>query len=143
MPKRLLAGLVSLICVLPVGLLAQELPKNPPARIVAHRGLLKHSPENTLSNFRACLELRLGFEVDVRRSQDGHLVCVHDDTVDRTTNGRGTVSEMTLEQLERLNAGTWFGPNFQGERIPTFNEVLMVIAKHAHDPVLIAIDLKA
>jgi len=55
--------------------------------IVAHRGLLHHAPENTLAYFRACLELRIGFEFDVERTKDGQLVCVHDDTVDRTTNG--------------------------------------------------------
>jgi glycerophosphoryl diester phosphodiesterase len=57
--------------------------------IVAHRGLLHHAPENTLANFRACLELRLGFEFDVEQTKDGHLVCIHDGTVDRTTNGTG------------------------------------------------------
>ena len=49
--------------------------------VVAHRGLLRHAPENTLANFRACLELRLGFEFDVARTKDGHLVCIHDDTL--------------------------------------------------------------
>src|SRR5690242_15524939 len=75
------------------------------AMIVAHRGLLRHAPENTLANFRACLELRLGFEFDVQRTEDGHLVCIHDETVDRTTDGTGTVAGMTLEQLRRLDAG--------------------------------------
>src|SRR5690606_17021628 len=70
-----------------------------PTTIVAHRGLLRHAPENTLANFRACLELRLGFEFDVRRTEDGHLVCIHDETVDRTTDGTGTVSEMSWEQI--------------------------------------------
>jgi glycerophosphoryl diester phosphodiesterase len=49
--------------------------------IVFHRGLLHHAPENTLANFRACLELRQGFESDVVKTKDGHLVCIHDDTV--------------------------------------------------------------
>lgn len=110
---------------------------------VAHRGLLKHAPENTRSNFRAALELRLGFEVDVRRSKDGTLVCVHDDTVDRTTNGHGAVNSLTLTELRKLDAGSWFRPAFRGERIPTFEEVLELIARHGHPPVLIAIDLKA
>ena len=60
-----------------------------PPLIVAHRGLLLHAPENTLANSRACLELRLGFEFDVEKTKDGHLVCIHDGTVDRTTNGTG------------------------------------------------------
>lgn len=143
MPYKFWLALACLIGWFPRNLAADEAPTAAPTLVVAHRGLLKHSPENTLSNFRACLELRIGFEVDVRRSKDGHLVCVHDDTVDRTTNGHGPVSELTLEQIKRLDAGAWFGPKFQGERIPTFDEVLTVIEKHAHDPVLIAIDLKA
>ena len=53
-----------------------------PPLIVAHRGLLRHAPENTLANFRACFELRLGFEFDVERTKDGHLVCIHDSTAD-------------------------------------------------------------
>ena len=63
--------------------------------IVGHRGLIHHAPENTLAGFAACLELRLGFELDVRRSKDGQLVCVHDETVDRTSNGKGKVGIAT------------------------------------------------
>ncbi len=143
MPYKLLLVLACLCCSLPLSLAADDPPATAQTLVVAHRGLLKHSPENTLSNFRACLELRFGFEVDVRRTKDGHLVCVHDDTVDRTTKGYGAVSDMTLEQTQRLDASARFDPKFQGERIPTFDEVLTVIEKHARDPVLIAIDLKA
>ena len=75
---------LSALCLLAVQLCAAE-----PPLIVAHRGLLLHAPENTLANFRACLELRLGFEFDVEKTKDGHLVCIHDGTVDRTANGTG------------------------------------------------------
>jgi len=111
--------------------------------IVAHRGLLRHAPENTLANIRACLELRLGFEFDVRRTKDGHLVCVHDETVDRTTDGTGTVSDMTLEQIRRLDAGKWFDPRFAGEKVPTVEEVLKLVAEYRRHDVLVAVDLKA
>ncbi|MFT5326723.1 MAG: glycerophosphoryl diester phosphodiesterase [Planctomycetaceae bacterium] len=111
--------------------------------IVAHRGLLRHAPENTLANFRACLELRLGFEFDVERTKDGHLVCIHDGTVDRTTNGTGKVSELTLAQLRELDAGRWFDPKFVGEKVPTVDEVLKLIAEYRQHDVLIAVDLKA
>ena len=111
--------------------------------IVAHRGLLKHAPENTLANFRACLELRLGFEFDVELTKDGQLVCIHDGTVNRTTNGSGTVSELTLEELRKLDAGSWFDPKFAGEKVPTIDEVLALVAEYRDNNVLIAVDLKA
>jgi len=111
--------------------------------IVAHRGLLRHAPENTLANFRACLELRLGFEFDVERTKDGHLVCIHDGTVDRTTNGTGKVSEMTLAQIRELDAGSWFDPKFAGEKVPTVEEVLKLIAEYRQHNILVAVDLKA
>ena len=111
--------------------------------IVAHRGLLLHAPENTLANFRACLELRLGFEFDVQRTRDGHLVCIHDDTVDRTTNGKGQISELTLEEIQKLDAGSWFDPKFSGEKVPTVEEVLKLVSEYRQHDVLIAVDLKA
>lgn len=110
-------------------------------RVVAHRGLAKHAPENTLANFRACLELQQGIEVDVRRTKDGRLVVIHDDTVNRTTNGTGKVAEFTLADLQKLDAGSWFDPAFHKERIPTLEEVFALLAKHPAGP-LIAIDLK-
>ena len=115
----------------------------PQPLIVAHRGLLRHAPENTLANFRACLELRIGFEFDVERSKDGQLICIHDSTVDRTTNGTGNVSELTLAQIRELDAGSWFDPKFAGEKVPTVDEVLKLIAEYRQHNVLIAVDLKA
>lgn len=111
--------------------------------IVAHRGLLLHAPENTLANFRACLELRIGFEFDVERTKDGHLVCIHDNTVDRTTNGTGRVGEFTLERLRQLDAGGWFDPKFAGEKVPTIDEVLQLVSEYRQHDILVAVDLKA
>ena len=110
--------------------------------VVAHRGLLLDAPENTLANFSACLKLNLGFEVDVQRSLDGHLVCVHDDTVDRTTNGTGQVSELTLAELKQLDAGSWFDNAYRGQRVPTIDEVFELLSKHRGGDVLIAVDFK-
>jgi len=115
----------------------------PQPLIVAHRGLLLYAPENTLTNFRACLELRIGFEFDVERTNDGHLVCIHDDTVNRTTNGTGKVAELTLAEIKELDAGSWFDPKFAGEKVPTIEEVLKLVAEYKHHDVLIAVDLKA
>jgi glycerophosphoryl diester phosphodiesterase len=111
--------------------------------VVAHRGLLLHAPENTLVNFRACLNLRLGFEFDVQRSKDGNLVCIHDDTVDRTTNGMGKVNDLSLAEIKRLDAGSWFDPKFAGENVPTVEEVLNLVAEHRRQGILVAVDLKA
>ncbi len=120
---------------------AAEPPPTP--AIVAHRGLLLHAPENTLANFRACLELRLGFEFDVQRSRDGVLVCIHDESVDRTTNGTGKVSDFPLSELRELDAGLRFDRRFAGEKVPTIDEVLQTIAAAGERDVLIAVDLKA
>jgi glycerophosphoryl diester phosphodiesterase len=111
--------------------------------IVAHRGLLLHAPENTLANFRACLELRIGFEFDVQRTKDGILVCLHDNTVDRTTNGKGRVADLTFKQIRELDAGQWFDPRFVGQKVPTVEEVLKLIAEYRQHDLLVAVDLKA
>lgn len=117
--------------------------ERPQPLIVAHRGLLLHAPENTLANFRACLELRVGFEFDVEQTKDGQLVCIHDDTVDRTTNGTGKISDLTLAQVRGLDAGSWFDPKFAGEKVPTVNEVLRLVAEYKQHDVLVAVDFKA
>lgn len=114
----------------------------PPAQIVGHRGLLRESPENTLATFRAALDLRLGFEFDVRRTRDGHLVCLHDETVDRTTDGRGKVVDLTLEEVRQLDAGRWFGSSFTGERVPTIDELFALAAGHPPDSGTLAVDIK-
>jgi len=131
---------LSALCLLAVPL--KSTAAEPPL-IVAHRGLLLHAPENTLANFRACLELRLGFEFDVEKSKDGELVCIHDSTVDRTTNGTGKVVDLTLAQIRELDAGIWFDSKFAGEKVPTIDEVLKLVAEYQQHNVLIAVDLKA
>ncbi len=98
--------------------------------VIGHRGAPSRAPENTLASFRAALEIGVdGLELDVHLSADGHLVVIHDANLKRTTNGQGLVHEHTLAQLKQLDAGTWFGPMFAGERIPTFDEVLDLVGK--------------
>lgn len=92
---------------------------------IAHRGASGTFPENTLSAFRAAIEAGADMcELDVQLSRDGAVVVIHDDTVERTTDGKGEVAELTLEELKRLDAGAKFknGP-CKGERIPTLDEV--------------------
>ena len=97
-------------------------------RVVAHRGLSGTYPENTLLAFRKALEIKADvIEFDVHLTRDGHLVVVHDDTVDRTSNGKGRVDSLTLAELRSLDFGAWKAPQFAGERIPTLDETLDTI----------------
>ena len=137
-PQRMLLLLLPLVAAGSHAVAAEPRPM-----VVAHRGLLRHAPENTLANFRACLELRLGFEFDVQRTKDGHLVVIHDAAVDRTTDGTGRVAELTLAEVRRLDAGSWFDPRFAGERVPTVEKVLKLVAEYRRYDVLVAVDLKA
>ena len=99
----------------------QALLRTPPStslEIIAHRGGLAYEPENTLAAFRNAINQGVDrLEFDVQMTKDGALVVIHDETVDRTTDGTGAVRDMTLEQIRSLDAG-------HGERIPTFQEVL-------------------
>src|SRR3990172_9288447 len=100
--------------------------------IFAHRGASAHAPENTLAAFRRALDDGSpAIEFDVKLSADGHAVVIHDQTVDRTTDGHGRVRELTLEQLKALDAGGWFDSAFRGERIPTLDEVLASLDRRA------------
>jgi glycerophosphoryl diester phosphodiesterase len=93
--------------------------------VVGHRGAMSYCPENTLSSFERALELGADWnELDVHLTRDGGLAVVHDEAVDRTTNGHGLVKDHTLAELKQLDAGAWFGPQFAGQRIPTLAEVL-------------------
>ncbi len=93
--------------------------------VVAHRGLNRRAPENTLAAAEACVALGLDYvEVDVRTSRDGVLHILHDPTVDRTTNGHGALAGLTAAGLARLDAGAWFGPAYRGQRIPRLDDLL-------------------
>ncbi|MFG6116010.1 glycerophosphodiester phosphodiesterase [Halobacillus sp. MO56] len=92
---------------------------------IAHRGASGYAPENTMAAFEKAVDMKADmFELDVQMSKDGELVVIHDTTVDRTTDGTGSVKDLTLEELKSLDAGSWFGEVFAGETIPTLGEVL-------------------
>jgi glycerophosphoryl diester phosphodiesterase len=110
-------------------------------RIVGHRGLMRHTPENTLAGFAACMNLRLGFELDIRRTKDGVLVVLHDDDVKRTTNGTGSVAKFTMAELQKLDAGRWFALEFAHERVPTLDAVFALMKRMGTD-VLVCLDIK-
>ena len=110
---------------------------------VAHRGLLRHAPENTLPAFSVCLELGMGFELDIRTTKDGHLVVLHDDSVERTTNGSSrSIRDMTLKEVKQLDAGSWFDPAFAGVRVPTLEETLALVKARKRGPTIIALNVK-
>jgi glycerophosphoryl diester phosphodiesterase len=94
----------------------------------AHRGDTKSAPENTLPAFISAVNKKAPqIEFDLHLTKDGQLVVIHDSTVDRTTNGKGRVADMTFDEIRALDAGGRRDPKFQGTRIPTLHEVLEVV----------------
>jgi glycerophosphoryl diester phosphodiesterase len=96
--------------------------------LYAHRGASAEAPENTLAAFRRALEVGAdGIELDVHLSADGVPVVIHDDTLERTTDGSGPVAAQSRASLARLDAGTWFSPEFSGEELPTLQATLRLL----------------
>jgi glycerophosphoryl diester phosphodiesterase len=101
--------------------------------VIAHRGASSYAPENTFAAFDLAIQMGVShIELDVHLTRDHDVVVIHDDTVDRTTNGTGPVADHTLEALRALDAGSWFAGKFAGERIPTLSEVLQRYKGRAH-----------
>lgn len=95
---------------------------------IAHRGASGVAPENTISAFKRAIELGADMiECDIHQTKDGEIVVIHDKNLARTTNGRGLVEDYTLHELKKLDAGSWFSPEFAGEKIPTLEETLELI----------------
>jgi glycerophosphoryl diester phosphodiesterase len=113
-------GAMVLLSVTPSDVVASE--------IIAHRGGYAYGPENTIVNFRHALEHGATvIEMDLRRTADGVIVIMHDETVDRTTDGTGPIKNFTLEEAKRLDAGEHWPPPFGGERIPTLEEAMRAV----------------
>src|SRR5215472_12885505 len=99
-------------------------------RIIGHRGAKATAPENTLAGIRqARREGAAWVEFDVKLTADGHPILMHDDTLERTTDGQGPVAAARLADIRRLDAGSKFGPAWQGERVPLLSEALSVLAE--------------
>lgn len=93
--------------------------------VVAHRGVPSLAPENTMAGYYLSHELGADLiETDIQQTKDGHIIVMHDTTVDRTTDGTGAVADLTLEEIKELDAGSYFGEEFAGEKVPTFREFL-------------------
>ncbi|MGF1639591.1 MAG: glycerophosphodiester phosphodiesterase [Rhodospirillales bacterium] len=100
------------------------------ARVIGHRGAAGHAPENTLAAVRAAAALGTRWvEFDAKLSRDGAVVLFHDETLERTTDGRGRLAEQDLATLKALDAGGWFAAAFRGERIPTLGETIATLGE--------------
>lgn len=99
-------------------------------RVIGHRGAAAAAPENTLASIAKAKELGASWvEFDVKLTGDGHPILFHDDSLERTTNGKGPVAAATLAYIRSLDAGSWFALPFRGERVPTFEEALALCAE--------------
>ncbi|NNG02932.1 MAG: glycerophosphodiester phosphodiesterase [Inquilinus sp.] len=97
----------------------------PLPKVIGHRGAAAHAPENTLAGIRKAAALGVGMiEFDAKLTADGVPVLMHDDKLDRTTDAKGPVREISLACIRTLDAGSWFGPGFRAEPVPTLAEAL-------------------
>lgn len=96
--------------------------------VLSHRGANKRAPQNTLPAFKKAIEFNAdGIETDVHLSKDGEIVICHNYTVDATSNGTGSIDEMTFSQLRQLDFGSYFSQDFKGVTLPTLSEVLELV----------------
>lgn len=110
-------------------------------KILAHRGYSANYPENTLIAFQEAAKMDIwGVEFDVHLTKDNQLVVIHDESIDRTSTGKGYVKDMTLEELRAFDYGSWFAPEFAGQKIPTLAETLAIFIS---TPFQINIEIKS
>jgi len=99
-------------------------------KVWAHRGASGYYPENTMSSFEEAVKQKAdGIELDVHLSKDGYLVVCHDETLNRTTNGKGFIKQYDLYELKQLDAGSWFDKRFKGEKIPLLEEAIDLVKR--------------
>ena len=106
--------------------------------IVAHRGYSKVAPENTMVAFKKALALNIDvLEIDVHLTKDQQLVIIHDESVERTSNGQGMIKDKTLNELLKLDFGRWFAPEYCNEKIPLLKDLLNLLAEIKFDKTLL------
>ncbi len=114
-------------------------------KVSAHRGENVLAPENTLPAYIKAIDQGVDFiEIDTRTTKDGQIVSIHDSDVDRTTDGKGKVRSLTLEEIQKLSAGAWFGAPYAEERVPTLETICSLVTSH-HGPngrVALYVDMK-
>lgn len=105
---------------------------------IAHRGASGYAPEHTLTSYKMGDRMHGDYiEIDLQMTKDGKLIAMHDETVDRTTDGTGKVKDFTLEQIKQLDAGSWFNekypqyanPRYEGLQVPTLEEIFKTFKK--------------
>jgi glycerophosphoryl diester phosphodiesterase len=128
------------IVVATVALAAAQRPPDARKRSVAHRGASAYAPEHTLAAYRLAMEQGADYvEQDLAVTKDGALICLHDDSLERTTNVEELFPDrkpwlavdFTLEEIKQLDAGSWFDAKFAGERIPTWEEAVAFVGNRA------------
>ena len=97
--------------------------------VFGHRGVPTLAPENTFASLKKAREIGVHAETDIRKTECGKLVLFHDDHLSRTTNGTGTIESTKFDHLSRLDAGSWFHPDFKNEKIPLLDDILMDFRK--------------
>src|SRR5215218_966449 len=122
----LIVGVLLIVATaIPLAWIARPEAARARVQVLAHRGASAYTPENTLAAFRLAIEQRADWlEMDVQQTKDGRLVVFHDLRMERTTSGSGPLRDLTLAQVQQLDAGGWYGSQFAGERVPTFQEVV-------------------
>lgn len=97
-------------------------------KILAHRGASGYAPENTLYAFKKAISMNSdGIELDVHLTKDEKIVVIHDEKLNRTTNGSGLIKDFSLSELKKLDAGSWYNPKYKNEKIPTLEEVFNLV----------------
>ena len=108
--------------------------------IVCHKGANEYGPENTYAAAQRCIDWGVDYvEIDVRTSKDGVFYLLHDETLERTSNGHGPIAQRTAAEIEQLDAGSWFDPRFADQRVPRLEEFLRWIKGKAK----VYLDVKA
>ncbi|HEY9790453.1 MAG TPA: glycerophosphodiester phosphodiesterase [Candidatus Obscuribacterales bacterium] len=122
-----MSTILSAICSTAAAAVADSSQTRSPL-IIAHRGGRRWAPENTLAAFKRSVDAHVdGIELDIHRCKTGELIVIHDETLQRTTNGAGLVKDKTLAELKSLDAGSWYKPEFKDERLPLLSEVLDLV----------------
>ena len=127
---------------IPVTVNAKKDPVKLPA-LQGHRGASALAPENTLAAFRRAIDLGAdGMEMDLQLTRDGAVVVIHDDTLDRTTDGHGRVTDLSLAEVRQADAGVKFGHAFRGQRVPTLSEVIDLVKASGNERVRLNLEIK-